>query len=95
MLPLNGEETNPVSVYDELLAKVDAAKSGKFIDVWQLHCFLDEHSGLDLYLASGAKLSELEPNLTDKEMREARMLGCTFPEDWENPKEYFGGKDDS
>lgn len=83
-----------MNLYDELIAKTDAAKSGKFVDVWQLHCFLNENSGLDLYLATGNKLSELEPNLTDKEMHEARMLGCSFPEDWENPKEYFGGKDE-
>ncbi len=80
---------------EELIAKTEAAKSGKFLDLWALYCFLNENSGLDLYLAVGNKLEQLAPNLTDQEIHAARILGCTFPDEWDNPKEYFGQKDDT
>ena len=88
-------------LFEELIAKSVAcdlpATATPYVQLkalWDLFQFLDETDILDIGISAINKLHELEPKITDEQKELLRQDGYAFPEDWDNPREFFHGAHD-
>lgn len=91
-----GEVARTMSLCEQLITAASACKLpdtatplDRYLALWNLYQFLDDVPALDIFLSVSYTLEMLAPLLSDHDRDVMRTHGCSFPEDWDNPREFF------